>query len=617
VLSNHIAAIFKQAISAAIAAGELGALSAVPDEIAVEYPKNPEHGDRAISIAMKLTREAKIPPRAVAETIVKHLEAKSFTSVDIAGPGFINLRLSWQALGQALTELHGQGDGYGSSSREMGNDAKILVEYVSANPTGDLHIGHGRQAVYGSALVSLLKWAGYDVASEFYINDAGAQMLKLGESVGAAILIAEGLMAEKDYPEDAYPLESMREFVTREKYGDCFALRARNDVGASDRNDVRASDRNDDAIMEYAALGQKVFIEAQQETLAKIGVEFDRWFSENRELYSGAGANSQQETAVSRVCELLAKGGFTYEQDSALWFRATDLGDERDRVLRKSDGYYTYLAGDLAYHYDKLKRGYTQLINVWGADHHGQEPSLVAGLKAITQASGLSFNLEVPLIQMVSLQKGGVEYKMSKRSGNVVTVRDLYEEVGADAMRYFLVESQITNRMIFDLELATKQDKDNPVYYVQYAHARCCSILRTLTGEQINIGDAVTEPSKDKPRLSQAELDTMLSGFAKPNAIYEVFAGLDAEAASSTRKLVLALLSFPEEVQAAAQVRAPYKIANYLRELAGLYHQFYTHNRVIVDDPALMQARVSLVVATRIVLANALSLLGITAPVKM
>ncbi len=602
-LSGQIASVFKDAIGAAIAAGDL--VVALPETVAVEYPKNPEHGDRAISIAMKLTKEAKIPPRAVAEAIVKHLDKKIFTAVDIAGPGFINLRLNWQAFGQSLSELHAQGDAYGQAAKKTGS--KTLIEYVSVNPTGDVHIGHGRQAVYGSALVSLLKWAGYEVSSEFYINDAGAQMMKLGESVRAAILINEGFLEASSYPEGGYPLDSMQEFITPE----CYKPRLKK----STKTELEAV-----SVADYAALGREIFIEAHKEILAKIGVEFDTWFSENAELYGGQGAKPSEPCEVTKVCELLDRGGFTYEADDALWFRATDLGDERDRVLRKADGYYTYLAGDLAYHYNKLQRGYDRLVNIWGADHHGQIPSLVAGLMALSKAGGFNFSreqIEVPLIQMVSLQKGGVEYKMSKRSGNLVTVRELDKEVGKDAMRYFLAESQITNHMVFDLELATKQDKDNPVYYVQYAHARCCSILRTVIGEQINIGDAVTEPRLEKAKLSKPELEAMSAEFKNSANIYEVFATLEGDSANSTRKLVLNLLAFGEEIEAAALARAPHKIAHYLKELAGLFHQFYTHNRVLVDDAAMLKARLALVMATRVVLHNALTLLGVSAPDRM
>ncbi len=612
-LSALIANVFRAAISAAIAAGELGAITEVPENITVELPKNPEHGDRAISIAMRLTKEAKIPPRAVAEAIVARLDRKIFEQVDIAGPGFINLKLNWAALAGLVAEIHTLGNRYGYGLPRgfaAGNDgSKVLVEYVSVNPTGDMHIGHGRQAVYGSALVSLMKWAGYEVSSEFYINDAGAQMMKLGKSVQATILINEGLMHEKDFPEDGYPLDSMQEFITADKYNSKLALTA---SGRKEKLETVS-------VSDYAALGREIFIEAQREMLDKIGVSFDTWFSENAELYDGQGAKPSHECEVTKVCDLLTKAGFTYEADDALWFRATDLGDERDRVLRKADGYYTYLAGDLAYHYNKLERGYDRLINIWGADHHGQVPSLVAGLLALSKAGGFNFSreqVEVPLIQMVSLQKGGVEYKMSKRAGNIVTVRELYKEVGADAMRYFLAESQITNHMIFDLELATKQDKDNPVYYVQYAHARCCSILRTLTGEQLNIGDAVTEPRLEKPVLTKAEFEALSQQFTT-DILSGVFSGLEGDAARSTRALILELLHFPEEIAQAALARAPHKIAHYIKDLAGLFHQFYTHNRVIVEDRKLMQARVSLVVATRIVLHNALSLLGISAPERM
>ncbi len=610
-LRELLEAAINEAINKAMLASKLGSLTSF-EPVSVELPKNPEHGDRAVSACLRLSKEAKIPPRVLAEAIVSELDSSLFEKVEIAGPGFINLKLNWASLSRAIAEIHREAENYGKlNQRPDPSYSKILVEYVSANPTGDLHIGHGRQAAYGSALVSLLKWAAYEVDSEFYINDAGAQMMKLGESVKYSILIAEGLIAETNYPEAAYPLASMREFIKPAVY-------------------QRLLDSRDLAylqslsINQYAELGKTIFLAAQKTILSEISVVFDRWFSENTELYHQLGSNPPEAsgTKVERVCDLLTQAGHTYVLDSALWFRAKDLGDERDRVLRKSDGYYTYLAGDLAYHYDKIQRGYDRLINIWGADHHGQEPSLIAALMALSQACPeLKFHkeqLEIPLIQMVSLQKEGVEVKMSKRTGDLVTVRELAEEVGVDALRYFLIESQINNRMVFDLELATKQDKDNPVYYVQYAHARCCSIIRTLTGIQLNLGDARESHSLSQALLSRDEYEEICRDLKSDKDIFtESFSRLEGDSASSTRQLILALLHFPEEIAEAALARAPHKIANYLKLLAGLFHQFYTHNRVLVEDKSLLKARLSLVLATRRVLANALNLLAIKAPESM
>lgn len=595
-LKEKIETIVMNSLAENLKQGCLGELTAIPDFIAVELPKNPEHGDKAISIAMKLAKEAKLQPRKIAEAIVAKLDSKAFSKVEIAGPGFINLSLHWDLLEETIAQIHSLDLDYGRINPAQRADKSfksIIVEYVSANPTGDLHLGHGRQAVLGSALVELLRWAGYNAKSEFYINDAGVQMKKLGTSAKQAILIRSGELARSEYDEENnYPFTAMDEIITDKGW----QLIANRDLITI------AED-------EYGSIAKDIFLESQKQILKEAGVEFECWYSEFGNLHQGSP------NKIDEICEKMLRAGIAYELDDALWFKATEFGDERDRVLRKSDGYYTYLAADLAYHQSKLTRA-DRLINLWGADHHGQIPSIKGALTSLGENPD---RLEIILMQMVSLTKGGQEVKMSKRSGNFVTVRELIEEVGVDAFRYFLVESQPNNRIVFDLELATKQDKDNPVYYVQYAHARCCGILRNLTEKQV---DQITIPGNTlqiaEGIMTEMELDHYLKAFASPTGLFaRAFANLSKEELSSSKALILALADFPEQIKEAAATYSPYKIANYIKELAALFHQFYTHNRVINDNQDLMKARVSLVAATQKVLRNALSILGIIAPERM
>lgn len=560
-----------EALTKALANGELGELKDLPDVIPVDLPKNPDHGDRAISIAMKLTKDAKIPPRNIAQAITNNIDKNNFQSVEIAGPGFINLKLTWDSLQEIVSEINNDPENYAqlnSSNKPEQNVKSILLEYVSANPTGDLHLGHGRQAVLGSALAKLLIKAGYQVHNEFYINDAGAQIDKLGNSAKQAILIQEKLLDEAQYDsENNYPLDSMLEFLGPDFY----------------KSELKEDFANI-AVDEYALVAKQRFLDWQNQVLANANVVFEKWYSEKENLHA-----TQK---VSQACELLLEKGFAYEQDGALWFKAQEFGDERDRVLKKQDGKYTYLAADLAYHKDKLERGFDLLINLWGADHHGQ----IAGMKGILEAVALdSSKLDIVLIQMVSLTKAGQEVKMSKRSGNIVTISDLISEVGLDAFRYFLVESQANNRIVFDLELAKKQDKDNPVYYIQYAHARSCSILRNIQ-----------------------ELDSKYADFKTSSLNFQnVFNDISPEEEKSTKQLILFLAQYPDLIYDSALNRAPNKLAHYLKELASLFHQFYTHNRVITDDPALTKARLAIVSATKNILFDCLSILGISAPESM
>lgn len=601
-LKDKIIKLFKDAIKKALDAGELGHLSEVPYEIDLDKCKNPDHGDRAISIAMKLARDAKMAPIKIAEAIVKYLDYKSIGSVTVVPPGFINIIFDWNCLEDSLVEIHKEKVKFGYFDKTKKEKNKVLIEYVSANPTGNLHLGHGRQAALGSALASLLDWAGYDVFSEFYINDAGVQIEKLAASAKAAIQIQEGLITESEYPEGAYPLESMLDVLKPEIYSE----KLQSELGSDSNLKTKIDYKTIDAEL-AGRIAKDLFIDLQTKVLRDMEVRFDNWFSEKENLHKA------ENNKVNEICKILKDNGNLYDKDDALWFKAKHFGDERDRVIQKSQGVYTYLAADIAYHKNKFDRGFDKLINIWGGDHHGQEPGIRGAIKAINYDPDL---LELIFIQMVSLQKDGVEVKMSKRKGDIVNVDELLEEVGSDALRFFLIDSQANNRMVFDLELAKKQDKDNPVYYVQYAHARAASILRNLSSTKINIETKEEEP----PELSEAELEDLEQNiFTKSNEIFQVFSdsGVDEDSLQTIRTLILELIEFPYVIDDAAEIRAPYKISVYLKNLASLFHQFYNENRIIGVSKELMKARLTIALASKTVIANALRLLGISAPEKM
>lgn len=603
-LDQKIEEIFSKSIEEAIGKGELGDLKSSPSTITLDKPKQADHGDKALNIAMALSKEAKLSPRKIAESIVSNLAQGSFEKVEVAGPGFINIFVDWSMFEDCIANIHARSGDYGKSSFDERSDksyGKILVEYVSANPTGDLHIGHGRQAVLGSALVSLLSWAGYDVEAEFYVNDAGVQIEKLAKSAKEGMLVKLGFKSADDYAEDLYPLESILETFEPEDF-----LAEGEKISDFDKSALHGKFM-DISLPHCGEVAKNKFLKLQEELLASIGVVFNTWFSE-RTLHR---ADDSGLSEVQKALKLLREKNFTYEEDGAIWFKAKEFGDERDRVLVKSDQSYTYLTGDLVYHQNKIQRGFNKLITIWGADHHGQE----VGLKGCMQAMGEDPDiLEVPLIQMVSLKRGDEKVKMSKRAGTVITVGEVVEEVGVDAFRYFLVESQANNHLAFDLELAKKQDKDNPVYYIQYAHARACSIERTLTQPQVNQDAGARE---EAPVLSDGELKSYLQEFSSNAGLFGSLKDLGPEEKQSAKDLIIHLIDFEKEVRHAANLRAPYKIANYLKELASLFHQFYAHNRVLVDDEKLMKARLSIVYATRIVLKNGLEILGISAPDRM
>lgn len=539
------------------------------DLISLERPKQKEHGDLATNVAMKLTKTLKKSPLEIATEIKDKIAGKEniFSKVEIAKPGFINFTLSTNILCDSLHEVVSLGQSFGLAKPKT--KEKILLEYVSANPTGDLHIGHGRQAAIGDTLSNVLEAAGHDISREFYINDFGEQIRNLSETSFAILEKINGKSPE--WKEEFYPEETIKPYVEK--------------VMEEKGKDINKED-----------LGQsvkKLILEDQTELLKSIRVEFDKWFSETDLHKAGE---------VEKILEKLKSAGHTYEKEGAIWFKAKEFGDVRDRVLKRSDGRPTYITADIAYHIDKFNRGNKHLINVWGADHHGQE----VGLKGCLNAAGVSGDdLEVVFVQMVSIKKDGQEVKMSKRAGTVVNVKDVLSEVGADALRYFLVESGSNNRMVFDIDLAKKQDKDNPVFYIQYAHARCCSIFRQLLNSDENV------ITKDVTK------ESILKEISENKNFFNKLFDVKEEEKKATKSLILKILDFPEEIQIAAKTRATGRIANYLKELATEYHQFYTVCRVLTDDLELTKARLGLIESTRIAIANGLKILGISAPEKM
>ena len=523
--------------------------------VTVEKPKLKEHGDASSNIAMILAKELKKNPFDIAQDIKEKakLNTSLISNIEVAKPGFLNFTLSNAALAEFLHEASKLKSNYGFSKSKT--KEKVLVEFVSANPTGDLHIGHGRQAVLGSALASLLEKAGHDVYREFYVNDYGEQIVNLSETAWAIYQKSKG--EKYEWKESFYPEDTTTPFVKEVLDG--------NPPGITKESLGQAT--------------KELILKSQQDLLSSFEVNFDKWFSET---------SLHKSKEVEKVLQKLKEKGCTYEHEGALWFKAEEYGDVRDRVLIKSDGKKTYLLADIAYHIDKLNRS-EKLITIWGADHQGQEVSLKGALKALGYDDT---KLEIVFVQLVSLKKQGQEVKMSKRAGNVITVKEVLDEVGKDAVRYFLVESHANNRMVFDVDLAKKQDKDNPVFYVQYAHARCCSIFRQIDEK----GGLKQDGSKE----------VFLNLFKVNNQEYQ-----------ATKDLILKILDFSEEVTNAATNRAPNRIANYLKELASDFHQFYTVCRVISDNEELTKARLQLVDILRTTIHNGLKILGITAPNAM
>ena len=521
----------------------------------LERPRNPDHGDFATPEALNLAKRARQNPRKLAEAIARTTGAalgNVVENIEVAGPGFINFTLTPAERRAIVPRVLNLGDRFGR--RDIHRGERVVVEFVSANPTGPLHVGHGRQAALGDAIATLLEWQGYAVEREFYYNDAGAQIQNLALSIRARA--AELLGQPANFPEDGYHGEYIRELAQR--YLD--------EVG-KDLSDI-------ESIRRFAVAALR---DEQDRDLQAFGVKFDRYYLESS-LYT----DGRVDATVAR----LGASGAVYEHDGALWLRTTDYGDDKDRVMRKSDGGYTYFVPDVAYHVTKFERGFAKAINVQGADHHSTITRVRAGLQAL----GVGIPLGYPdyvLHKMVTVMRGGEEVKISKRAGSYVTIRDLIDEVGRDAVRFFLVSRKADTEFVFDVDLARSQSEDNPVYYVQYAHARVCSVLRQA-------GIARTDAAA---MLAGADLTPLAS-------VYE-------------NALLRRIADFPTEIAVAARELAPHLITFYLKDLAQEFHSYYNAERFLVDDEREKRARLALVVAVGQVLRNGLAVLGISAPEQM
>lgn len=570
---QHIIALIHAAITPLLAGSELS------PTVTLERPRDPAHGDIACNIAMQIAKPLKKNPRELAQTIVAALVAQPddvLASAEIAGPGFINIRVKDSAKQAVVKQILVQADQFGRSTR--GANTPVVVEFVSANPTGPLHVGHGRQAALGDAISSLMTAQGFAVTREFYYNDAGVQIGNLALSVQAR---ARGLQPGQDgWPESAYNGEYIAEIAK-----DFLAKKtvASSDASANSITVTASGDANDlDSIRQFSVC----YLRREQDIdLQAFGVKFDHYFLETS-LYTDGKVNA--------AVEALQHSGKTYEQDGALWLRTTDYGDDKDRVMKKSDGTYTYFVPDVAYHITKWQRGFKQAVNIQGSDHHGTIARVRGGLQAV----GMGIPQGYPdyiLHKMVTVMKDGAEVKLSKRAGSYVTLRDLIEwsgngdiDAGRDAVRFFLISRKADTEFVFDVDVALARSDENPVYYVQYAHARICSVLEKVGA------DLVTDVLNQKSTIDLSPL----------TAVREA-------------SLLAKLAEYPESLERALDELGPHQVAFYLRELAGEMHSYYNAERVLVEDDGLKKARVALLLATKQVLQNGLGLIGVTAPAKM
>nr|WP_246373258.1 arginine--tRNA ligase [Lysobacter spongiae] len=552
-----------QAIDALRAAGTLPADLETP-EFVIERPKNRAQGDFSTNAAMLLAKPSRSNPRAIAQALVDALPANDdIASVEVAGPGFINFRVAETAWRRGLGEVFTRGESYGRNDGGKGHVAG--VEYVSANPTGPLHVGHGRAAVIGDCVARVLAANGWDVKREFYYNDAGAQINNLAISVQAR---AQGKGPDDaGWPEDGYRGDYIKDVAAAYLRGDSVEVEGHVVTGTGDPDDL-------DAIRHFAV----AYLRREQNLdLEAYGVGFDVYFLESS-LYTDG--------KVEETVRELVAGGHTYEEGGALWLRSTGFGDDKDRVMRKSDGTYTYFVPDVAYHLSKWQRGYERAITELGADHHGSLARVRAGLQALDKGIPLGWP-EYVLHQMVTVMRGGEEVKLSKRAGSYVTLRDLVDEVGRDATRWFLIARKPDSQLTFDIDLARSQSLDNPVYYVQVSHARMCGLLRQLAERGLSF---------DRER-----------GLAQPLALDD----------TATHALVTDLQRYPDVVESAGRDLEPHQVAGYLLELAQTFQSYYNDHQFLVDDDATRDARLVLAMATRQVLANGLGLLGVGAPEVM
>ena len=569
----------ENAINEAINAQKLGQMSEyAKGSLVVEKPKNHDFGDLAINVS-SLARSARIAPPMIANSIVEFIDKKD-CEYSVIG-GFINFRAGNSLLINLVDEIFEKNKDFGRP--ENINKEKIILEYISANPTGPFHIGHGRWAAMGSALANLLKFYGHDVYQEFYINDAGSQIQKLGRSL--VIRVKQELGQDIDFPTDE---------VERKNYypGDYLIPVAKNFV-ENYKSELESLNNDADKIdlKVYCDFAKDYEEKVQRGLLDNFRVHFDNFYSELTLHKSGK---------VDECVQKLRDSGKIYEKEGAVWFKSSDYGDDQDRVIKKADGSNTYLTADIAYHVDKLERGFDRMINIWGADHHGY----VARVKASIEALGYDSNkLEVLLGQLVNLVINGNEVRMGKRK-NMVTLEDLIDEVGVDATRFWMAMRNIDTTLDFDIELAKTNSDENPVFYVQYAHARACSIIRNATNDRVD-----TESGKTiSPVLTKEEFENLISNFDK---------NIMNSTIKDARKLILKLEEFKSLIVMSAQTRQVYTICRYVQELAAEFHSFYNSTRVITDDIELTKARLALVWAFKTVLSNALDILAVSAPERM
>jgi arginyl-tRNA synthetase len=553
-LKNTLRDLITAAAQSARAAGEL-TFDSLP-AFEVEAPKLADHGDLATNLALVLARQAKLPPRKVAEIIIKNLAAPAgmLQKVEIAGPGFINFFIADVYWYKVIPEIHQLGPAYGNS--DLGAGLKVQVEFVSANPTGPLHIGHGRGAALGDALANLLAATGHSVVREYYINDVGNQILTLGKSLYFRLRELNGEVVV--FPEDGYQGDYLKDLAR--------------DYLAQGNAPPPGEPHEDDLLRLGRYAGDAILAEIKQD-LNDFGVHFDHWFSETDLFRQGL---------VDQSLRLLKENRFLYEHEGALWFKATEFGDEKDRVVQRRNEAFTYFASDIAYHLYKFQQGYNLVVDIWGADHHGYVPRL----QAAVQALGFGGRLQVILVQLVSLLRQGEPIAMTTRGGTFVTLREVIDEVGKDAARFIFLTRRPDAHLEFDLEVAKQQSSDNPVYYVQYAHARLASVFRQAAAQGMDI----TPPDPARfPRLTLPE----------ELAILKLLAG------------------YPELVEAAARNLEPHRITYFLTELASQLHSYYYKHRFITDDEWLTQARLWLVAGVKTVLAHGLGILGVEAPETM
>jgi arginyl-tRNA synthetase len=572
----------------AIAAEGVISQEQIPRPI-IERARDARHGDFACNAAMVLAKAAKRPPRELAERLIAAMpESGLLEKVEIAGPGFINFTLTEGAYNAIVSQAIEQGHRFGRS--DLGAGKRVQVEFVSANPTGPLHVGHGRGAAYGAVVADLLEAVGFDVHREYYVNDAGRQMDILGTSVWLRYL--ELCDEELTFPSNGYKGDYVWDIAAtlHREHGEAYRHSAGEVFEGVFADEPAGGDKErhiDDLIVQAKKLlgdnryryvfelALNTILDDIRDDLSLFGVNYQEWYSERSLTESGA---------VNKAIERLRNSGYLYEKEGALWFRSTDFGDEKDRVVVRDNGQTTYFASDIAYHMDKLERGFERVIDIWGADHHGYVPRVKAAMQAVGDDPG---KLDVLLVQFAILYRGGEKVQMSTRSGEFVTLRELRKEVGADAARFFYVMRKCEQHLDFDLDLAKSQSSDNPVYYVQYAHARVSSVLRQAAEKGIDV--EITPGLENLGHLTEEHEQALLRTVAR----------------------------YPEVVESAALNEEPHQLTHYVRELANDFHTYYNAHQFLVDDEALRDARIKLILAVQQVLRNGLNLLGVSAPERM